>query len=71
MTTDQIERLENELILALRDLAEEVKERERLEEMCDLLAGKIAHLEGLNIGEHSNLNDPWRNALDGDNAEYT
>lgn len=39
-------------------------ERDRYHERADELAGAIAKHLGIDIGEHSNLNDPWQNAID-------
>lgn len=49
-----------------REISKLIDERDYLEEMCDKLAYCIASEEVL--GEHSNGNDPWQNALD--YAEY-
>lgn len=45
-----------------------ITERDNAEEQADKLADCIAGLLGIEIGEHSNMNDPWQNAIDG--AEY-
>jgi hypothetical protein len=39
-------------------------ERDRAEEWASNLAGAISEMTGVDIGEHSNLNNPWANALD-------
>lgn len=39
-------------------------ERDNAEEQADKLADCIAGLLGIEIGEHSNMNDPWQNAID-------
>lgn len=44
-------------------MLEVLAERDQAREAADDLAGMIARLTGVDIGEHSNLNDPWRNAL--------
>jgi hypothetical protein len=41
---------------------ETIDQRDRAEDAADRLAYAIAPME--EIGEHSNLNDPWQNALD-------
>lgn len=46
-----------------------IAERDRAVEMADKLAEKIAQLEGLEIGEHSNGNCPWTNALNGESED--
>jgi chromosome segregation ATPase len=49
-----------------RDEADSMRtlvERDRAEDMADQLAAAIGRLAGVEIGEHSNANDPWRNAL--------
>lgn len=43
-------------------------ERDNAEEQADALAGCIAGLLGIDIGEHSSGNEPWQNAIDA--AEY-
>lgn len=40
-----------------------VGERDHAEDMADKLAAVIARITGSDIGEHSNANCPWRNAL--------
>lgn len=59
-TESQAKELANEQIMA---------ERDSYHEMADKLAERIAEIEGLEIGEHSNCNCPWRNALQGVSAE--
>lgn len=46
------------------ELVEEIAKRDAAEEMADALALEIGVLLRVEIGEHTNLNDPWRNALD-------
>ncbi len=41
-----------------------IAERDRAEEWADRLAGAISEFTSVDIGEHSNLNRPWVNALD-------
>ncbi len=45
------------------ELAELFKERDAAEDMADQLAAQIAAITGVDIGEHSSANCPWRNAL--------
>jgi hypothetical protein len=39
-------------------------ERDKYHEFADLLSWQLARLCGAEIGEHTNLNNPWQNALD-------
>jgi hypothetical protein len=41
-----------------------MEERDHAEEMADKLADAIATLLGVDIGEHSNMNCPWEQALE-------
>ena len=41
-----------------------IKERDYYHEMADKLADAIAEHFGVDIGEHSNMNCPWENALE-------
>ena len=41
-----------------------LKERDDAEEWADRLAHGIGEAAGVKIGEHSSMNDPWRNALE-------
>lgn len=41
-----------------------ISERDRNEEWADRLAAATAKHFGVDIGEHSNVNDPWANALE-------
>ena len=41
-----------------------MEERDHAEEMADKLADAIATLLGVEIGEHSNMNCPWEQALE-------
>lgn len=43
-------------------------ERDNAEEQADKLADCVVGLLGIEIGEHSNMNEPWQNAIDA--AEY-
>lgn len=59
-----------ERVKALEQTSDELlKERDHAQEMADKLAGKIAEDRGLDIGEHSNGNCPWTNALNDENVE--
>ena len=41
-----------------------LRDRDRYHEMADELADAIAKHFGVEIGEHSNMNCPWENALE-------
>ncbi|QGM11144.1 hypothetical protein EIELFIGP_01719 [Stenotrophomonas maltophilia] len=41
-----------------------IDERDRYHEMADDLAGHIAAITGVDIGEHSSANCPWQNAIE-------
>lgn len=41
-----------------------LRERDDYHEWADRLAGAIAFNLGVEIGEHSNINNPWRQAID-------
>ena len=41
-----------------------MEDRDHAEEMADKLADAIATLLGVEIGEHSNMNCPWEQALE-------
>ena len=45
-------------------LGEVLEERDQHHDRADALAAAIAEITGVEIGEHSNLNDPWENALE-------
>nr|WP_023596477.1 hypothetical protein [Pandoraea pnomenusa] len=47
-----------------RELGQVIDERDQYHDAADKLAGAIAKHFGVEIGEHSNLNCPWQNALD-------
>ena len=63
----KVERLKAELAAERRDVVKLIGERDRAEKAADRLAYAIAPVEA--IGEHSNDNDPWANAVD--NLEAT
>lgn len=46
-----------------REHGDTIDDRDRYHQMADDLAEAIAKLTGVEIGEHSNMNDPWQNAL--------
>lgn len=48
-----------------------IAERDDNCDAADVLAHKLAQVLGVDIGEHSNLNDPWQNAIDYANALLT
>jgi len=50
--------------LAEREVIEILAERDDAEEWADRLARAIAAATGVDIGEHSNLNNPWGRALE-------
>lgn len=45
------------------EILQVIDERDAYHEMADDLAAQIAAITDVDIGEHSNLNDPWRNAM--------
>ncbi len=47
-----------------REMSEVLRERDEAVTMADRLADAIANITGVDIGEHSNCNDPWVNALE-------
>jgi hypothetical protein len=47
-----------------REVLKEIDERDRCAAWADRLADAIATYTGVDIGEHSNMNDPWGNALE-------
>ena len=47
-----------------RALGEAIDQRDRYHEMADYLAGHIAAITGVDIGEHSSANCPWQNAIE-------
>lgn len=47
-----------------RALDEIIDQRDRCEEVADELADQIARITGVDIGEHSNANCPWQNAIE-------
>lgn len=47
-----------------RVLSETIDQRDRYHEMADELAGHIAAITGVDIGEHSSANCPWQNAIE-------
>lgn len=56
------------------DHTRSLEERDRYHDIADKLAQAIADRYQADIGEHSNINDPWKNALDlieADNAALT
>jgi hypothetical protein len=59
--------LEAERQKAEREAIELIEERDNLMDRLDVMANAIAPMEV--IGEHSNLNDPWANAVEALDAE--
>ncbi|WP_432592765.1 hypothetical protein [Stenotrophomonas maltophilia] len=47
-----------------RALGETIGQRDRYHEVADDLAGHIARITGVDVGEHSSANCPWRNAIE-------
>ncbi|HEP1207000.1 TPA: hypothetical protein ACGCHN_001712 [Stenotrophomonas maltophilia] len=47
-----------------RALGEAIDQRDRYHEVADDLAGHIAAITGVDIGEHSSANCPWQNAIE-------
>lgn len=47
-----------------RALGEAIDQRDRYHEIADELAGHIARITGVDIGEHSSANCPWQNAIE-------
>lgn len=47
-----------------RALGEAIDQRDRYHEVADDLAGHIAAITGVDIGEHSSANFPWQNAIE-------
>lgn len=45
-----------------------ILERDTAEEWADKLAGLIASMTGFEIGEHSNINNPWERAAEAADA---
>jgi hypothetical protein len=41
-----------------------IDERDKAEEAADQLSTAIGQFLGVDVGEHSNVNDPWQNALE-------
>lgn len=46
------------------DCLQLLDERDDAQEWADELAARIANILGVEIGEHSNLNNPWQQACD-------
>lgn len=51
-----------------RDCPALIRERDEAQEWADELADLIAAITGANIGEHSNLNNPWERAAEAADA---
>lgn len=52
------------LLAEERAHGETIEQRDRYHEVADELAGHIARITGVDIGEHSSANSPWQNASD-------
>lgn len=59
-----IKQLQSELQSARDEIDKAVNERDRAEDMADKLADAIEKITGKDVGEHSNLNQPWGKALE-------
>ena len=51
-----------------RDCNQALAERDNAQEWADELANLIALITGADIGEHSNLNNPWERAAEAADA---
>jgi chromosome segregation ATPase len=60
----QMATLKARLAEADRDMDQLIGERDHAQGMADKLADAIATLLGVEIGEHSNMNCPWEQALE-------
>lgn len=63
-TWEECVRLREEAAKQDRALEEVMTERDRAEAYADQLAQCIAEMTGAEIGEHSNLNCPWEEAIE-------
>lgn len=52
------------LLAEERAHGETIDQRDRYHEVADELAARIAAITGVDIGEHSSANCPWRNAIE-------
>lgn len=59
-----LQEVSQELALEERDLLQAIDQRDGYHDWADKLAQAIAAHTGEEIGEHSNVNDPWANALE-------
>lgn len=60
----EVEKLRSYCADLERDVLAVIDERDRYQEVADDLAHAIAVTTGVDIGEHSSMNDPWHNALE-------
>lgn len=60
----EVERLKAELATEEREHGQTIRDRDAHHEAADELAAIIGTLTGTDIGEHSNANDPWHNAIE-------
>jgi hypothetical protein len=60
----ECEKLKNELAEERQFHSDTIEKRDNAEYWADKLASGIAEITGHNIGEHSNLNNPWQAAFD-------
>lgn len=59
---DLIEKLERDLAAEEKHHEQTIADRDEAQEWADELSDLIATLTGAEIGEHSNLNNPWEQA---------
>ena len=64
MDKSQCKRVITQMYKCVQDMAGLIKDRDHCHEMADKLADAIAKHFGVEIGEHSNINCPWENALE-------
>lgn len=63
MDKAQCKRIITQMHGCIQDMDSLIKDRDHCHEMADKLADAVAEHFGVDIGEHSNANDPWENAL--------
>lgn len=64
MDKSQCKRVITQLYECVQDMDGLIKDRDHCHEMADKLANAIAKHFDVEIGEHSNMNCPWENALE-------
>lgn len=60
---NQVDELKKQLAAEERQHGDTVDDRDQYQTMADQLAEAIARMTGVDIGEHSSMNNPWENAL--------